>query len=264
LKVQQIYTGSNLRNFSYLIERDGAQNNKEFICIDPFDADQILSLLGQQKGVLTAIINTHEHWDHIQGNEKLVAATGAEIWAHENAKGKIPAINRFLSKADKVPLQDNCYLEVLDTPGHTFAHLCLLLIKDQRPQAVFSGDTFFNAGVGNCYSGDAEILYETIRRQFASLPDEVLVYPGHEYYTNNLQFTLHLEPSNKNAKDLLEKINCLASLKKGESYYINNMHSEREVNTFLRPTSPEILRNLNFPKSEKAVFLELRHLRNDW
>ena len=86
MKIHQLYTQSFLRNFTYLIElNDGAA-----IVIDPWEAEIVNSVLSDNKLRLTTIINTHEHWDHTQGNEALISEHGCDVWAHENGHGKIP------------------------------------------------------------------------------------------------------------------------------------------------------------------------------
>lgn len=253
--IQQIYTGNSLRNFSYLISSD-----QGYYCVDPFDAQQIIPHL---KRPLLAIINTHEHWDHIQGNQELVEHSQCEVWTHFDAQNKIPNVSRVLVKGERIELTADSYMEVLDTPGHTFSHLCLLFVKNDEPWAVITGDTLFNAGVGNCHNGgNPEVLYETISRQFQNLPDQVKVYPGHDYLQNNLNFTLDREPHNQDAKNL--KRECNEFTQRG-AFRITDMGEERKINTFLRLKSLEIIENLKGDtSSDKQVFLRLRELRNQW
>ncbi len=68
MKIHQIYTQSFLRNFTYLIELD----DHSAMVIDPWEEVVVNSLLAEKNLRLTSIINTHEHWDHTQGNEALV------------------------------------------------------------------------------------------------------------------------------------------------------------------------------------------------
>ena len=270
MQIQQIYTFSHLRNFSYLL----INSTQEALCIDPFDADQIISLIESEGLTLKAIINTHEHFDHYCGNAGLISEFNCEVWAHENAKGKIPGVTRYLKASEEINFGENSYLKVMDTPGHTFAHLCLLAVKEQRPYAVFTGDTLFNAGVGNCHNGgDPEVLYETISQQFQGLADDVWVYPGHDYLENNLKFTLNCEPDNLMAKEILESRSDMIDEQKDQDFLVTSMKVEREVNTFLRLESEglrkELLSNSSLALDQtgltnKQVFLTLRSLRNKW
>jgi len=256
MKVHQIFTNSPLRNFIYLIEDDG----DGVYCLDPYDADVARSAILKLNKRLVAIINTHEHYDHVGGNLELKAETGCEIWCHENGFDKIPGATKVLNAGDIIPIAGGC-LEVLDTPGHTFAHICLLLKENDRDKAIFSGDTVFNAGVGHCrLGGDAETLFNTVQRYFQNLDDNVILYPGHDYLVNNLEFTMSREPSNKKAKNFLSDLNSLDSTK-----VVTTMKEEREINTFLRLKEKEIKERLDGDvSSDKQVFIRLRELRDQW
>ena len=241
MRVRQIFTNSPLRNFSYLIE-----GKEDVYCIDPHYPRQVLDALKKTGKKLVAIINTHEHFDHHCGNREVVAATDCAVYAHENAKGKIPGVDRFLKKDEIIPMGGDDNLIVLDTPGHTFAHVSLLLQSSRSSSGVFTGDTLFNAGVGNCYNGgDVKILYKTISSYFQSMDDGVLLYPGHEYMENNLSFTLSYEPGNKDARNLLNR----CKVKNGD-FPINNMGMEKKINVFLR--------------ADKNSFIHFRNLRDKW
>ena len=112
---------------------------------------------------------------------------------------------RDRTSGDVVRVGKSVELLSLDTPGHTMSHICLLSQTEQP--SIFSGDTLFNAGAGNCHNGGhPEELYLTFTKQLSKLPDNTLIYPGHDYIENNLRFTLDREPENKKAKNLLSKI----------------------------------------------------------
>lgn len=249
-----------LRNSNYLLKAERG----EVYCIDPWDADELAPMIDAWGGQLKAIINTHEHFDHIRGNEELVRRYGCEVWVHQQALKKIPKATRGLLANETIDLGAEESFLVLDTPGHTSSHLCLLLREKQQAIGLLSGDTLFNAGVGNCHNGgDPETLYETIVGQIYPLPDAVVVYPGHDYLLNNLRFTIDREPHNLRAQELLKKL----SGTHGEiSQTLTTIGLEREINTFFRLGSPEIRRGLKLADdaSDKDVFLALRKLRNDW
>jgi hydroxyacylglutathione hydrolase len=109
------------------------------------------------------IFNTHEHQDHTGGNAAMVAATGAPVLAHAAAAQRIGGVTQALSDGDLVRVGRSVQLRCLDTPGHTRAHLCLYgEAAGDAPPALFSGDTLFNAGAGNClHGGDPLLLYDT-------------------------------------------------------------------------------------------------------
>ena len=169
----------------------------------------------------------------------------------------------FFKRGENIQLGKGWEMEVLDTPGHTFAHLCLLIKENKTPYAIITGDTLFNAGVGNCYNGgDPKILYKTISKEFKNLPDNVILYPGHEYMERNLGFSLDREPSNSDSTNLLKKV---TGLKMEKDFFATNLNLERKINPFLRLDNVEIRKKLKIEKNnELEVFLTLRELRDKW
>jgi hydroxyacylglutathione hydrolase len=261
--VRQVWTGNAYRNFNYLI---ACSETGEALAVDPLDYEKCLAAAMGEGWDITQILNTHEHRDHTGGNAPLAQKTGAKILAHRNAKDKIADMARGLSAGDVVRVGKTVELEALDTPGHTMSHVCVVSKTD--PPALFSGDTLFNAGAGNCHNGGhPEELYRTFSQQLAKLPEDTLIYPGHDYIENNLRFTLSREPDNARAQQMLEKL-------KGQDpsrAYVSTLAVEREINTFFRLTSPTVIARLReaFPDlpekpDPRMVFLKLRELRNKW
>ncbi len=261
--VKQIWTGNNYRNFNYLI---ACSETGEALAIDPLDSEKCLKAARDAGWQITQILNTHEHHDHTGGNDAVVAATGAKILAHKNAGGKIANMARGLSAGDVIKVGRTVELEALDTPGHTMCHICLCAHGERR--ALFSGDTLFNAGIGNCHNGgDTGAMYSTFAKQLHQLPDDTLVYPGHDYIENNLRFTLDREPDNGKAGGMLDSVTG----QDPAAAYVSTIGVEREVNTFFRLTSPSVIARLRekFPQigdnpDPQTVFLKLRELRNTW
>ncbi|MFW6093649.1 MAG: hydroxyacylglutathione hydrolase [Pseudomonadota bacterium] len=261
--VEQIWTGNALRNFNYLI---ACPETGEALAVDPLDHRKCLARARDKGWEITQVLNTHEHGDHTGGNAPVIEATGARLLAHEKAAGTIEGVDRGLAAGDVIEVGRRELL-VLDTPGHTMSHVCVLT-KDDAP-ALISGDTLFNAGAGNCHNGGhpAE-LYETFVNQLAALPDDTRIFPGHDYITNNLRFTLDREPDNADARALLKE------LEQGydpEDALVTSLGREKRINTFFRLTSPSVIEELrkSFPDlpdspSPKEVFLRLRELRNSW
>ncbi|VAW33943.1 hypothetical protein MNBD_GAMMA01-75, partial [hydrothermal vent metagenome] len=135
MKIHQIYTNSILRNFTYIIEL----NNNTAYVIDPWSDIQVNQFLRKNKLSLTAIINTHEHWDHVCGNVNLVKKHNCEVWAHAQGQGKIPGLSRILTANETIMLADNVMIEVVDTPGHCQAHLCFMVFIDNQVKYIFTG-----------------------------------------------------------------------------------------------------------------------------
>ena len=261
--VEQIWTGNAYRNFNYLV---ACPETGEALAIDPLDYAKCLDVARERGWTITQVLNTHEHGDHTGGNKGLIKATGATLIAHRNAGGRIPNVDRGVGAGDVIKVGKSVELECLDTPGHTMCHICLLSHSDQP--ALFSGDTLFNAGAGNCHNGGhPEELYATFRQQLERLAGNTLLYPGHEYLINNLAFTLDREPDNEAARDLLSNYRD----QDPDTALVTTLAQEHEINAFFRLQSPSLIARLaeTFPDigdspDPKTVFLKLRELRNSW
>ena len=261
--VEQVWTGNAYRNFNYLV---ACAETGDALAIDPLDFNKCLAIARDRGWTITQILNTHEHGDHTGGNTGVVAATGAKVIAHKNAGKRIPDMDRGVAAGDVIKVGKTVELECLDTPGHTMCHICLLSHTDQP--GLFSGDTLFNAGAGNCHNGGhPEELYETFSQQLEALGEDTLIYPGHDYLINNLEFTLDREPDNSTAQDML----ATCKDQDPDDALVTTLAMEREVNTFFRLQNPTVIARLaeEFPDlgdnpDPKAVFLKLRELRNSW
>src|SRR6266496_485704 len=180
--VEQIWTANAGRNFNYLI---ACSETGEALAIDPLDHQKCLAAAKAKGWSITQVLNTHHHRDHTGGNDQVIAATHAKLLAHSGAKDQIDGIDRGLKAGDVIKVGKTVELECLDTPGHTMSHICVRVHADTP--ALFCGDTLFNAGAGNCHNGGhPNELYNSFVGQLAKLPEETLIYPGHDYIANNL------------------------------------------------------------------------------
>ena len=261
--IERIWAANSLRNFHYLI---ACAETGEALIVDPLNSAQCLAAARTRGFSITQILNTHEHRDHTDGNAGVVAATRARVLAHAGAASTIGRVDRGLIRGDVIKVGRTVELEVLDTPGHTRSHVCLLAHGDAP--ALFCGDTLFNAGAGNCHNGgDPGLLYETFVNQIAKLPDATRVYPGHEYMARNLAFTLDREPANADAAAAF----AAARDQKPEDARVTTLGEEKRVNAFLRLQNPQVIAGLRerFPEigekpDARTVFVRLRELRNSW
>lgn len=261
MKIETLWVNNSYRNFNYLIV---CEESCEAMAVDPLDHEQCLRVAKDAGYDIRTILNTHEHWDHIGGNQAIVDATGARILAHHNAN--IEGQSQGLNAGDTIRIGKTVELEILDTPGHTMAHVCAVAHGEQS--AIFSGDTLFNAGAGNChFGGHPDELFTTFESQLFALNDTMKIYPGHDYLANNLQFTLDREPGNADARKLLEDALDMDP----ESPIVTTVAQERLINTFFRLEEREIIDKLceEDPAvapnaSPRSVFLKLRELRNHW
>lgn len=194
LEVKHLVVGPVATN-CYLAENI---ETKEALIVDPGDcADRIISRL-QQDGVKpVAILLTHGHFDHAMAAKELAEHYQIQIYAHEEEKRTLttPRINlsgmlgyevafyadRFVKNGDILKLA-GFEIQVLHTPGHTVGGVCYYLEKEK---VLFSGDTLFCQSVGRTDfpEGSASTLIRSIKEKLMPLPDDTVVYTGHEDMT---------------------------------------------------------------------------------
>ena len=256
------YMHNPLRNFNYLI---GCEETREAIALDPFDADVVQQLAAEHGLTIRLIVNTHEHHDHVQGNLALQQATGAPVLAHDNAR--VPGQSQGIKPGDLIRL-GSIQLRALHTPGHTPVHLCLLApaSAQQAIPVLFSGDTLFNACAGNCKNGgNVDQMYDSFVSQLMPLPDETLLYPGHDYMKTNLAFAQTREPGNTLAAYWADQVQAMEP----DAMPVMTLGQERQYNPFLRLHERAIRERLlqEFPhlgQGDRDVFRALRQLRDHW
>ena len=275
--IERIWADNAGRNFHYLV---ACPQTGEALAIDPLNWQACLSRAQELRWSIRQIFNTHEHADHTGGNAALVRQTSAAVLAHADAAELIGGVTHALRGGDVVRVGSSVQLLCLDTPGHTRAHLCLYApaTPGGQPPALFSGDTLFNAGVGNCIAGgDPQLLYQSFADCLSGLPDDTRVFPGHEYLLRNLGFTLDREPSNSKARQLAQRVTGVAAL----DLPVLTLGEEKQVNVFFRLDQPESIAGVAtlgaaqpgppgarmgapVDATPRAVFLALRDLRNRW
>ena len=172
-KVAQLEVGP-MSNFSYIIADD---NSKFAAIVDPsWDLEKIHTILEKEKWQAKMIINTHNHFDHIQGNEQIAAATGAPIlqYALSGQKGN----HVIVKDGEQIKLGDTV-ITVLHTPGHSKESICLLV----DDKFVFTGDTLFVESCGriDLAGGDVDEMYDSLLNKVRHLNEQLIVYPGHNY-----------------------------------------------------------------------------------
>jgi hydroxyacylglutathione hydrolase len=178
--IQQLYTGC-LSEAAYYIESEG-----EAAIIDPLrDIEEYLVLAKDRKATIKYIFETHFHADFVSGHIDLAQASGAPIVYGPETETSFPI---YRAKDGEIFKLGELTIEVLHTPGHTIESSCYLLREaNGNPYAIFTGDTLFVGDVGrpDLSSGNmtkdelASMLYESLQKQIAPLPDDVIIYPAH-------------------------------------------------------------------------------------
>jgi glyoxylase-like metal-dependent hydrolase (beta-lactamase superfamily II) len=190
MEIKQLEVG-NLMVFTYIIK---CELTGQGLVIDPADeTERIIQKANEMKCSIKYIVNTHAHVDHIMGNEEMKRLTGAQIVIHRDDADLLinqspmmfrmfggrpsPRADILVKEGDIIQV-GQVKLRVIHTPGHSPGGICLY-----SNGALFTGDTLFVGGVGrtDLPGGSWKLLIESIKNKLLVLPDETIVYPGHNY-----------------------------------------------------------------------------------
>ena len=208
LKIEQFRYASD--NLGYLIFGE-----RSAFAVDGGAVDEILEFLKNQKLELVYVTNTHAHYDHATGNDELLKHSKA-TYLNPN---ELAARGELLLEGEKIL--------IYSTPGHTEDSICL-----HAGAVLISGDTLFNGTVGNCFTGNLREFYHSIKKLMA-LPDETVIYAGHDYVRDSVAFAKRLEPGNRDLDTFL------SSYDPGHVY--STLAEERTVNPYLRFNNERII-----------------------
>ncbi len=231
--------------------------NNAFV-VDPGECFAVLDVLEDQGLALTMVLATHHHFDHVSGVKELKKKTKCEIIGPD--KNSIFIIDRVVRDRDVIEINGG-KIVVIATPGHTQDSVCYYVQPSPKNSGMlFTGDTLFIGGCGRPIECDASIMWDSLQK-IAALPDDTLVYPGHNYTEENYEFALTIEPNNTLVQKCLQKTKERKSL--GKPTVPSNIGQERATNIFLRADDPEIKAVLNMPGADAAeMFAELRRRKN--
>ena len=200
LNIEQFRYGDNLACLIF--------GKTEAMAIDGGTWQEILAFLETNNLTLKFITNTHQHYDHTQGNEHLLRKTKAKY------------LNSSTLTDNQEIIINGEAVVVYRTPGHTSDSICF-----HTGTILVTGDTLFNGTVGNCFSGDQKSFYQSIKR-LMTLPDDTKIYAGHDYIRDSLAFAKHLEPDNKEIDRFWNSYD--------PDYVYSTLADERKINPYLR------------------------------
>ena len=242
-------------NYIWLIH--SPRDARKVVAVDPGDAAPVHLALESQSLQLSGILLTHHHNDHVGGVASLLQRHEVPVFGPGTER--VPGNAVPMREGDRSTFSNlELDFRVLDIPGHTAGHIAYT-----GHGAVFCGDTLFSAGCGRLFEGTPEQMVGSLAK-LASLPEETLVYCGHEYTIGNLRFSLAVEPENADAASYLDE--CLAKRARHEATVPSNIRRERNVNPFLRCNRKTVIyaaearagRRLN----STEVFAVIRHWKD--
>ncbi len=209
--------------------------------IDPGNASTVIKALEAHNLQPTHILVTHHHYDHIGGADRLKSRYHAVVIGPD--RRRITCQDRDVSDNDLLSIGD-AQIRVIATPGHTSTSVCYHFLSadsgsgsgpDTVPGALFTGDTMFVAGCGRPFESDYETMYQSMQR-LASLPDDTLVYPGHDYTEENYRFAITVDPDNAAIRQSLAELRDAP----GQAGHVpSTIAKEKQTNVFIMATSPK-------------------------
>ena len=202
--------------------------NKQTAVIDPGEAQPVIELIEKKGWKLSHIFNTHHHEDHIGGNQKLIDKYNCKHIAPKYDQNKIFNCDHYVLDGDEIDMIGKKG-KVFHTPGHTIGHICYYI---ESLKILFSGDTLFRLGCGRIFEGTFEQMKDSLDK-ILNLPDDILVYCGHEYTMSNAKFCKSLIYNNDEELDanILEIKNLRDEEKPTIPFFLGE---EKKLNPFLR------------------------------
>lgn len=212
------------------------RNRSVAAVVDPGDARPVLDYLAAEGLRLVAILATHHHPDHVGGIAELLEAQRAPVYGPRGEP--ITTLSQPVGGGDTVAIPElEVSFAVLDIPGHTRAHIAYY-----GANMLFCGDTLFACGCGKPFEGTPQQLYASLEKLMA-LPDETLVYCGHEYTLANIGFAKAVEPENS---ALAEREASDAQLRRENRPTLpSTIAREKATNPFVRVTRPAVIASAN-------------------
>jgi len=236
-------------NFGYLVHDEASGRTA---AIDAPEAGPIRAALEQRGWTLTDIFITHHHIDHVEAIAELKAAFGTRVVGPREEADKIEGLDELVGDGDVIELGEGRFA-VMATPGHTLGHV---VFYEAAGGHLFSADALFSLGVGRMFEGTPGPMWAGLKR-LRDLPDDTLVYCGHEYTQSNAKFALSIDPDNAALKARAAEVDALRVA--GKPTIPFGLGEDKKANPFLRADAPELARHYGLEGADPAeVFAAIR------
>lgn len=226
--------------------------------IDAPELKPILALLDDRGWTLTHIFTTHHHADHVEANLDLKAKFAVTITGPHAEADRIPGIDKTVKGGDHFEFAGH-RIDVIDCPGHTLGGISYSIPSQKL---LFAADTLFSLGCGRLLEGTPDQMWSSLTKLMA-LPDDTIIYCGHEYTASNAKFALTIDPDNQALVERALEVEQLRAA--GKPTLPTDMGREKATNPFLRADDGFIRERLGMENASDAeVFAEIRKRKDNF
>jgi hydroxyacylglutathione hydrolase len=241
-------------NYAYLLVDDAT---RKAAAVDPYDVPKVKAAAEKEGVELIAVLTTHHHHDHAGGNAEFAKSyPGVPIYGGSDT---VEAVTKIVKDKETFDIE-GINVKCLATPCHTQDSICYHVTASGGAGAVFTGDTLFTGGCGRFFEGTGAEMHRALS-YLGTLPDDTLVYNGHEYTRGDLAFNKSVDPEGAGTQRL-QKLVDENEVTTGKS----TIADVKEWNVFMRLGSEAVLKHTGLQSSagESAIIDKLREQKNNF
>ena len=242
-------------NYAYIIRDE--QTNKN-ILVDAPEHAPIERYLDDKAMSLDFILITHHHSDHIDGINYLKLKYAPKVIGAKRDKHRLPPLDIEVEEGKQLSIGSKTF-DIYDVDGHTVGHIAYSLSEDK---ALFTGDSLMVMGCGRLFEGTPEDMWKSLEK-LKQLPEDIMIYSGHEYTKSNIEFAITVDPQNEKLK--ARRTKELEQLQKGLPTVPSTLREELDTNPFLRESELSIVDHLDMANLDPiSRFAKIRALKDNF
>ena len=242
-------------NYAYIIRDE--QTNKN-ILVDAPEHVPIERYLDGKDMSLDFILITHHHSDHIDGINHLKLKYSPKVVGAKRDRHRLPQLDIEIEEGKQLTIGSKTF-DIYDVDGHTVGHIAYSLLEDK---ALFTGDSLMVMGCGRLFEGSPEDMWKSLEK-LKQLPEDFMIYSGHEYTKTNIEFAVTVDPQNE--KLISRRTKELEQLQKGLPTVPSTLREELDTNPFLRESELSIVDHLDMANLDPiSRFAKIRALKDNF
>ncbi|MAK09337.1 MAG: hydroxyacylglutathione hydrolase [Rhodobacteraceae bacterium] len=242
-------------NYAYIIKDEKTNKN---ILVDAPEHVPIERYLDENGMSLDFVLITHHHSDHIDGINHLKLKYAPKIIGAKRDRHRLPQLDIEVEEGIELSIGSKKF-DIYDVDGHTLGHIAYSLADDR---ALFTGDSLMVMGCGRLFEGTPDDMWKSLKK-LKGLPEDIMIYSGHEYTKSNIEFALSVDPQNEKLTARRKKE--LERLQQGIPTVPSTLREELDTNPFLREGDPLIADHLDMKNLDPiSRFAKIRALKDNF